>query len=77
MAVSGALLITGTDAPSIPGLAPGYSLHDDMDALDRSETATGGTADDAVKQHHCSLATLQRQSTCSVTVIQNLRRGHI
>lgn len=26
-------LITGTDAPSIPGMAPGYSLHDDMDRL--------------------------------------------
>jgi len=26
-------LITGTDAPSIPGMAPGFSLHDDMDRL--------------------------------------------
>lgn len=29
-----AVLITGTDTPSIPGLVPGYSLHDDMDALE-------------------------------------------
>ena len=34
MADAGVLLITGTDAPSIPGLVPGYSLHDDMDALE-------------------------------------------
>ena len=34
MADAGVLLITGTDAPSIPGVAPGYSLHDDMDALE-------------------------------------------
>jgi Amidohydrolase family len=34
MADAGVLLITGTDAPSIPGLLPGYSLHDDMDALE-------------------------------------------
>ena len=33
MANAGVLLITGTDTPSIPGLVPGYSLHDDMDAL--------------------------------------------
>jgi imidazolonepropionase-like amidohydrolase len=33
MANAGVLLITGTDAPSIPGLVPGYSLHDDMDTL--------------------------------------------
>jgi hypothetical protein len=26
-------LIAGTDAPSIPGLVPGFSLHDDLDAL--------------------------------------------
>jgi hypothetical protein len=34
LADSGALLITGTDAPSIPGLVPGFSLHDDMDTLE-------------------------------------------
>jgi hypothetical protein len=34
MADAGVLLITGTDTPSIPGLVPGYSLHDDMDALE-------------------------------------------
>lgn len=34
MADAGVLLITGTDAPSIPGLVPGYSLHDDMDTLE-------------------------------------------
>jgi hypothetical protein len=30
---AGVPLITGTDSPSIPGLAPGWSLHADMDAL--------------------------------------------
>jgi hypothetical protein len=34
MADAGVLLITGTDTPSIPGLLPGYSLHDDMDTLE-------------------------------------------
>jgi hypothetical protein len=34
MADAGVLLITGTDAPGIPGLMPGYSLHDDMDTLE-------------------------------------------
>ncbi len=34
MADAGVLLITGTDTPSIPGLVPGYSLHDDMDVLE-------------------------------------------
>ncbi|HEV2110548.1 MAG TPA: amidohydrolase family protein [Gammaproteobacteria bacterium] len=34
MADAGLPLITGTDAPSIPGLVPGYSLHDDMDTLE-------------------------------------------
>ena len=33
MADAGVLLVTGTDAPSIPGLVPGYALHDDMEAL--------------------------------------------
>lgn len=30
---AGVPLVTGTDAPSIPGLAPGFSLHDDLDRL--------------------------------------------
>jgi hypothetical protein len=30
---AGVALITGTDAPAIPGLVPGFSLHDDLDAL--------------------------------------------
>ena len=34
MADAGIPLITGTDTPSIPGLVPGYSLHDDMDTLE-------------------------------------------
>jgi hypothetical protein len=34
LADSGALLITGTDAPGVPGLVPGFSLHDDMDTLE-------------------------------------------
>ena len=33
MADADVLLITGTDTPSIPGLLPGYSLHDDMGTL--------------------------------------------
>lgn len=31
---AGAPLITGTDSPTIPGLAPGWSLHEDMAALE-------------------------------------------
>lgn len=34
MADAGVKLITGTDAPTIPGLVPGFSLHDDLDALE-------------------------------------------
>lgn len=34
MADAGVSLIAGTDAPSIPGLVPGFSLHDDMDVLE-------------------------------------------
>ena len=34
MAEADVLLVTGTDTPSIPGLIPGYSLHDDMDTLE-------------------------------------------
>jgi hypothetical protein len=33
MSDAGVPLIAGTDAPSIPGLAPGFSLHDDLQAL--------------------------------------------
>jgi hypothetical protein len=33
MADAGVLLVTGTDAPGVPGLIPGYSLHDDMETL--------------------------------------------
>lgn len=33
MSEAGVNLIAGTDAPGIPGLVPGYSLHDDLDAL--------------------------------------------
>jgi hypothetical protein len=31
---AGVSLITGTDASSVPGLTPGFSLHDDLDALE-------------------------------------------
>jgi len=31
---AGIPLVTGTDAPGIPGLAPGYSLHEDLRALE-------------------------------------------
>jgi hypothetical protein len=37
MADGGVELLAGTDAPSIPGLAPGYSLHDDLAELERSQ----------------------------------------
>jgi hypothetical protein len=33
MSDAGVPLITGTDAPAIPGMGPGFSLHDDMDRL--------------------------------------------
>jgi hypothetical protein len=33
MADAGVQLVTGTDAPGVPGLIPGYSLHDDMETL--------------------------------------------
>ena len=33
MSDAGVALVTGTDAPAIPGMAPGFSLHDDMDRL--------------------------------------------
>ncbi|GAP66614.1 amidohydrolase [Mizugakiibacter sediminis] len=36
MSDAGVPLITGTDAPTIPGLAPGFALHDDLDALQRA-----------------------------------------
>lgn len=34
LADSGVPLITGTDVPTIPGLVPGYALHEDMAALE-------------------------------------------
>ncbi len=36
MSDAGVPLITGTDAPTIPGLIPGYSLHDDLSALEQA-----------------------------------------
>jgi len=36
MSDAGVPLITGTDAPTIPGLVPGYSLHDDLRALEQA-----------------------------------------
>jgi hypothetical protein len=36
MADAGVKLITGTDVPTIPGLVPGFALHDDLDALERA-----------------------------------------
>jgi imidazolonepropionase-like amidohydrolase len=34
MSDAGVALVAGTDAPTIPGLAPGFSLHDDLHALE-------------------------------------------
>ncbi|MET0226396.1 MAG: amidohydrolase family protein [Dokdonella sp.] len=36
MSDAGVPLMTGTDAPTIPGLIPGYSLHDDLRALEHA-----------------------------------------
>jgi len=36
MADGGVRLVTGTDAPAVPGLLPGFSLHDDLDELEAS-----------------------------------------
>jgi imidazolonepropionase-like amidohydrolase len=36
MADAGVRLVTGTDAPAVPGMLPGFSLHDDMDELEAS-----------------------------------------
>jgi hypothetical protein len=36
MADAGVKLITGTDVPTIPGLVPGFALHDDLDALEHA-----------------------------------------
>jgi hypothetical protein len=36
MADAGVKLVTGTDSPVIPGLVPGFSLHDDLDALEKA-----------------------------------------
>lgn len=37
MADSGVELLSGTDAPTIPGLTPGFSLHDNLAELERSQ----------------------------------------
>jgi len=34
---TGVALVTGTDAPSIPGLVSGFSLHDDLAALEQRQ----------------------------------------
>jgi len=34
MADSGVELVAGTDAPAVPGMLPGFSLHEDLDALE-------------------------------------------
>jgi imidazolonepropionase-like amidohydrolase len=34
MADAGIELVAGTDAPAVPGMLPGFSLHDDLDALE-------------------------------------------
>jgi imidazolonepropionase-like amidohydrolase len=34
MADDGVELVAGTDAPAVPGMLPGFSLHDDLDALE-------------------------------------------
>ncbi|QBB71750.1 amidohydrolase [Pseudolysobacter antarcticus] len=36
MSDAGVALVAGTDAPSIPGLVPGFSLHDDLAALEQA-----------------------------------------
>jgi hypothetical protein len=36
MAGAGVELVTGTDAPAVPGMLPGVSLHDDFDELEAS-----------------------------------------
>lgn len=36
MADAGVPLVAGTDAPTIPGIAPGYSLHEDLHELQRA-----------------------------------------
>jgi hypothetical protein len=36
MADAGVELVAGTDAPAVPGLLPGFSLHDDLAELERS-----------------------------------------
>jgi imidazolonepropionase-like amidohydrolase len=34
MAEAGIELVAGTDAPAVPGMLPGFSLHEDLDALE-------------------------------------------
>jgi imidazolonepropionase-like amidohydrolase len=36
MADADVQLVTGTDAPTIPGMAPGFSLHDNLSELEAS-----------------------------------------
>ena len=36
MADAGVELVAGTDAPAVPGMLPGFSLHDDLDELEAS-----------------------------------------
>ena len=36
MADAGIELVAGTDAPAVPGMLPGFSLHDDLDELEAS-----------------------------------------
>ena len=36
MADDGVELVAGTDAPAVPGMLPGFSLHDDLDELEAS-----------------------------------------
>jgi len=36
MADANVELVTGTDAPAVPGMLPGFSLHDDLDELEAS-----------------------------------------
>ena len=36
MADAGVLMVAGTDAPGVPGMVPGFSLHDDLSELEAS-----------------------------------------
>jgi imidazolonepropionase-like amidohydrolase len=60
MADAGVELVAGTDAPGVPGMFPGFSLHDDLDELQRSgltpyqvlETATRAPGAFMVRTKH-------------------------